>query len=87
MALLHRCACLHEAVHLDYRHLTYRPWGWNGHILLLSPLLFGWNSLRPFQHLQHHLFHIVDTADSLQRGYAPVGFWCALCDIEEYFHE
>lgn len=48
MALFYRCARLYEAVHLDYRHFTYRLWGWNGHILLLSPLLFGWNSLRPF---------------------------------------
>ena len=47
MALLYRRTCLHEAVYLDYRHSTYRLWGRNGHLLLLSPLLFSWNSLRP----------------------------------------
>ena len=73
MALLHGCACLHEAVYLDYRHSTYRIWGWNGHILLLSSLLFGWNSLRSFQHLQYYLLHIVDTENSVQRSHAPVG--------------
>ena len=74
MALLHRRTRIHEAVHLDNWHLTHCLWGWNRNLLLLSSLLLRRRCLRDIQYFQHHLFHLVDTKDPIQRRYVAAGY-------------